>query len=103
MQFAGCIFILLGLFTKFGAILATIPDPIIGGILTISLSIAGGVGGISTLRLIDLHSSRNTSILGIAIMFGAVVPSYIEKHPVTTGLTEVLSFMFIPNYSTSLS
>lgn len=84
MQFAGCIFIFLGLFTKFGAILATLPDPIVGGILTVSLAIVGGVG-ISSLQLVDLQLSRNTAILGFSVMVGALVPSYIEKHPILTG------------------
>jgi xanthine/uracil permease len=33
MQIAGVMLIFLGVFTKFGAILATIPDPIVGGTL----------------------------------------------------------------------
>jgi xanthine/uracil permease len=38
MQIAGVILILLGLFTKFGAFLATIPVPIIGSTLGIGIS-----------------------------------------------------------------
>lgn len=43
MLTCGVILIFLGLFTKFGAVLATIPDPIIGGLLGMSMCLIFGV------------------------------------------------------------
>lgn len=43
MQFAGFILIMLGLFSKFAAILASIPDALVGGLLTMGISMIGGV------------------------------------------------------------
>ncbi len=84
MQVAGLFLLILGIFTKFGAILATLPDPIIGGILTISLSMVGGVG-LSSIQLIDLQLSRNIAILGLSIMIGLMVPAYVARNPISTG------------------
>jgi len=84
MQAAGAIFLLLGIFTKVGAVLATIPDPLVGGILTVSLAIVGGVG-LSSVQLVDLRLSRNSAILGFAIMLGILLPEYFKKVPIRTG------------------
>lgn len=43
MVIAGVFLILLGTFTKIGAILATIPDPLVGGVLASSMAMVGGV------------------------------------------------------------
>ena len=43
MLTCGILLIALGLFTKFAAILATIPDPIIGGLLGTSMCLIFGV------------------------------------------------------------
>lgn len=91
MQLAGLVFLLLGVFTKFGAILATIPDPIVGGLLTVSCAMVGGVG-LSSVQMIDLKLSRNIAILGLAIIFGIMVPSYIDKYPIDTGRPFPLRF-----------
>jgi len=88
LQITGIMMIVLGIFTKFGAILATIPDPLVGGILTISMSIVGGVG-LSSLQLADLKMSRNVAILGFSIMCGMLVPAYFTTHPVNTSVVEV--------------
>lgn len=84
MQIAAFMFICFGVLTKFGAVLATIPDPIVGGILVVSFSTVGGVG-LSTLQAVDLKLSRNLVILGFAIFMGILIPWTVEKTPVNTG------------------
>lgn len=84
MQLAGFIFVFLGVFTKFGAILAAIPDPIIGGILTLSCAMIGGVG-MSSLKSVDLRCSRNVAILGFAFFMGILIPATVAKNPFNTG------------------
>ena len=44
MQVAAVMLILLGLFTKFASVLATCPDPLIGGMLAISVALVCSVG-----------------------------------------------------------
>uniref|UniRef100_A0A914WAV6 Solute carrier family 23 member 2 n=1 Tax=Plectus sambesii TaxID=2011161 RepID=A0A914WAV6_9BILA len=88
LQIAGLIMIVLGIFTKFGAVLATIPEPLVGGILCVSMSMVGGVG-LSSMQLVNLKMSRNVAVLGFSIMAGMVIPLYFERHPLKTGLTEL--------------
>ncbi len=85
MQVAGVMMILLGLFTKVGAILATIPDALVGSVLTLGMSMVAGVG-IASLQHCDMRLSRNIGILGVSIMVGNLVPLYFTTHPVNTGM-----------------
>lgn len=84
MQVAGVILVLLGVFTKVGAVLATIPDPLVGGILTVSIAMIGGVG-LSSLQMVDLSLSRNSAILGFAVMCGILIPECFTRAPLKTG------------------
>ena len=43
MQLAGVLLIVLGLLTKFAALLATIPEPIVGGVLGAGIVMVTGV------------------------------------------------------------
>ena len=43
LQIAGVLLIVLGLFTKVGAVLATLPDPLVGAQLAISAATVAGV------------------------------------------------------------
>ena len=43
MQLTGILLMALGIFTKFGAVLATIPDPMVGGILCMGICLITGV------------------------------------------------------------
>ncbi|CAB3409757.1 unnamed protein product [Caenorhabditis bovis] len=88
MQVAGLVLILLGLFSKFAALLATIPDALVGGILTMGISMIGGVA-LSNLQMIDLQLCRNLSIMGLSMLIGLIVPLHFEKHPIKTGNFEV--------------
>ncbi|KAL5016104.1 hypothetical protein ScPMuIL_005693 [Solemya velum] len=78
----GVLCIILASIGKFGAFLATIPEPVLGGQLIFSLGLMTIVG-ISTLRLVDLQSSRNLAILGVSLYTGLVVPNFIQNHSKT--------------------
>ncbi|KAE9547374.1 hypothetical protein FO519_009413, partial [Halicephalobus sp. NKZ332] len=82
---AGCLLILLGLFTKIGAILSTIPVPLIGGVFASSAAMVTGVA-IANVQSVDLKSSRNMGVLGFAIVCGLVIPGYFKRHPIDTGV-----------------
>ena len=63
--------IIMGLFSKLGAVFATIPEPIVGGIFYIMFGMVAAVG-LSSLQFVDLNSTRNLFILGFSIFFGLV-------------------------------
>ncbi|VDK76991.1 unnamed protein product [Litomosoides sigmodontis] len=88
MVLAGVILILLGVFTKVGAILSTIPDPLVGGILASSMAMVGGVA-IANIQQVDLKCTRNIAVLGFSIMVGMIVPSYFRENPINTGIDVV--------------
>lgn len=71
MWWAACTAIVLAFVGKFGAVLQTIPVPVMGGILCLLFgSIA--VVGMSTLirHQVDLSQSRNLVIVGVTLVFG---------------------------------
>ena len=78
-QVAGLIMIVCGVVGKFGAILTLIPEPVIGGSLTVLFGMVAAVG-ISTLKFIDMNSTRNLTILGLSLLIGLMVPQYVN-HP----------------------
>ncbi|XP_052770614.1 solute carrier family 23 member 2-like isoform X1 [Mya arenaria] len=74
---AGGILIVCGVVGKFGAVLSLIPDPVIGGTLTVLFGMVSAVG-ISTLKYVDLDSTRNLTILGTSLLLGLMVPQFIN-------------------------
>lgn len=97
MQMAGVLLLLMGLFTKFAAVLATIPEAIIGGILAMGMTMIAGVA-LSNLHVgssldrdsasfqsVDLRLSRNLSIMGLSVLAGMTIPQHFELHPIKTG------------------
>ncbi|VDM53120.1 unnamed protein product [Angiostrongylus costaricensis] len=83
MQVSGILLIAFGSFTKVAALLASIPDALIGGVLTMGVSMIAGVA-MSNLQLIDLKLTRNLSIIGLSLITGLVLPLHIEKSPLNT-------------------
>eukprot|EP00058_Branchiostoma_floridae_P015222 XP_002600710.1 hypothetical protein BRAFLDRAFT_83451 [Branchiostoma floridae] len=101
IQVGGIIMIVLAVFGKFGALFTTIPDPIIGGLFCCTFGMVTAVG-ISNLRHVDLNSSRNLFILGFSLIFGLVLPSWLNKNPgaINTGvpaLDQVLTVILSTN------
>uniref|UniRef100_A0A0N5AQD0 Sulfate_transp domain-containing protein n=1 Tax=Syphacia muris TaxID=451379 RepID=A0A0N5AQD0_9BILA len=90
---AGILLIGLGSFTKLGAILSTIPDPLVGGVLASSMAMVCGIA-IANLQQVDLKLSRNIAIIGFSIMVGLIVPNYFTKHPLHTGKNFILHVVF---------
>ena len=90
-QVAGVILLLSGVIGKFGAVLTLIPDPIIGGTLTVVFGMVGAVG-ISVLQFMDMSSTRNLTILAISMILGLMIPQWLLSHPgsINTGMRDVL-------------
>lgn len=77
---AGVLFV-LGLFSKFGAVVATIPAPVVGGAYLALFGLIAAVG-LSVLRRADMDSQRNLMIVGFVLFSGFVFPSYFNANTV---------------------
>lgn len=85
---AGFILMLLGFFPKLGALVASIPLPVLGGA---GLVLFGTVAaaGIQTLTRVNMADTRNLTIVAVAVALGvipATVPTLYEKLPSWAGL-----------------
>ncbi|XP_067657220.1 solute carrier family 23 member 2-like [Haliotis asinina] len=89
MVCAGILMLIFAFLGKFGAGLASIPNPALGGVLIPTLGMLVALG-LSTLRYVNLTSSRNLTILGTAVFVGTFLPEWINLHPdfINTGNTE---------------
>lgn len=72
--------VLLGFVTKIGALIATIPEPIVGGIYMALFGLITGVG-LSNLQRADMDSQRNLLIAGFILFMGLAVPNYFGQVP----------------------
>ncbi|KAK6748106.1 hypothetical protein RB195_000995 [Necator americanus] len=88
MQVAGVLLILVGIFTKCAALLASIPDAVVGGVLAMGMTMITGVA-INNLQNVDLRLSRNVTIMGTAILLGAVIPYHFERNRIHTGIDSI--------------
>ncbi|CAH1772530.1 unnamed protein product [Owenia fusiformis] len=80
VQFGAVIMILLGMLGKFGALFVTIPDPIVGGVFFTMFGLITAVG-MSNLQHVDLNSSRNMFVLGMAVFTGFSLPQWLKANP----------------------
>ncbi len=78
VQIAAVILVLLGLFGKFGAVAASIPTPIVGGLYCALFGLISAVG-IRELAKADLNMDRNLFIAGFALFMGLSVPAYFNS------------------------
>ncbi len=84
---AGAIMIILGVLPKAGAVVAAIPQPVIGG-ASLAMFASVAVVGIQTLSKVDMHDNRNSVIvstsLGLALLvtlkpdIASYVPSWLQ-------------------------
>jgi len=78
VQIAAVILIVLGLFGKVGAVAASIPAPIVGGLYCALFGLISAVG-IRELTKADLNIDRNLFIAGFALFMGLSVPFYFKS------------------------
>jgi len=90
VQVGAVIMILLGILGKVGAVFATIPEPIIGGMFWGLFGMILAVG-LSNLQYVDLNSSRNLFVLGFSFFTGMMIPDWVGKNEtaIDTGLVEI--------------
>ena len=89
---AGGVLIFLGLFTKFGAVVATIPGPVVGGLYCALFGLIAAVGIQQTSKA-DLFSQRNLFIIGFSLFMGLSVPAWFADTmiPVTEFPSDLLT------------
>ncbi|XP_015349294.1 solute carrier family 23 member 2-like isoform X2 [Marmota marmota marmota] len=87
---AGFVLLLMGVFGKIGAVFATIPTPVIGGMFLVMFGIISAVG-ISSLQYVDMNSSRNLFVFGFSIYCGLTIPNWVNKNPekLQTGILQL--------------
>ncbi|XP_061495439.1 solute carrier family 23 member 1-like isoform X2 [Rhineura floridana] len=85
-----CVMLLTGMFGKVGAMFASIPTPIIGGMFFVMFGIITAVG-VSNLQYTDMNSSRNLFIFGFSIFSGLTVPFWVQRNSeaVKTGIEQL--------------
>ncbi|XP_069705906.1 solute carrier family 23 member 1-like isoform X1 [Phaenicophaeus curvirostris] len=85
-----CAMLLSGIFGKVGAMLASIPTPVIGGMFLVMFGVITAVG-ISNLQYTDMNSSRNIFIFGFSVFAGLAVPNWASKNSalLETGITQL--------------
>lgn len=78
VQIAGVLLVILGLFGKFGAIAAAIPQPVVGGLYCVMFGLISAVG-VRQFAKADLNSDRNLLVGGFALFMGLSVPAYFNS------------------------
>jgi nucleobase transporter 1/2 len=64
---------------KFGAVLATLPMPVVGAMFVGLFGMIASVG-LSNLQIVNLNNSRNLFIIGLAFFAGLSVPFWFTPH-----------------------
>ncbi|XP_071098119.1 solute carrier family 23 member 1-like [Haliotis cracherodii] len=80
MYSAGAIMLVLSVVGKVGAAVATIPDPVLVGSMVAVCGMMVTLG-LSSLQYVNMNSSRNLLIVGMALFIGIFLPEWLERHP----------------------
>jgi nucleobase transporter 1/2 len=84
--FCGAILMLfIPMIAKFSAILATLPQPVVGAMYVALFGFIASVG-LSNLQYVDMNNSRNLFILGLALFGGLSFPAWFGAHPILWGV-----------------
>src|SRR5690606_17339667 len=78
-MFTSFMLIFISICVKLCSFIATIPAPIIGGILAILCGVITAVG-ISIIRFVDLDNTRNLFIVGVSTFCGIAFPAWFNAH-----------------------
>ncbi|AGB32519.1 Xanthine/uracil/vitamin C permease [Natrinema pellirubrum DSM 15624] len=89
VQIGAAVMLVVGFVGYFGQLIATIPDPIVGGLFIAMFGQIVAVG-ISNLRHVDLDSSRNTFVIGFALFVGLAIPAYMGNFESTIAFREAV-------------
>lgn len=76
VQIGAAVMVVVGYVGYFGQLVATVPDPIVGGLFVAMFGQIVAVG-LSNLEYVDLNSSRNVFVIGFSLFVGLAIPTYI--------------------------
>jgi len=76
IQVGAVLMLIAGFVGYVGALITTIPDPIVGGLYVAMFGQIVAVG-LSNLKHVDLDSSRNAFVVGISLFVGLALPAYM--------------------------
>ncbi|MFD1644556.1 uracil-xanthine permease family protein [Haloarchaeobius litoreus] len=76
VQIGAIVMLFVGFVGYFGQLVATIPNPIVGGLFLAMFGQIAAVG-LSQLKFVDLDKNRNVFIIGIALFAGLAIPAYM--------------------------
>ncbi|KAK3095932.1 hypothetical protein FSP39_021026 [Pinctada imbricata] len=79
MIVAGVIYLIFGITGKVCAVFISIPYPVLGGALIVMFGMFIGIA-ISSLHVVNLNSTRNMAVLGISILVGLLLPTWLETN-----------------------
>ncbi|KAH7278382.1 hypothetical protein KP509_38G038700 [Ceratopteris richardii] len=90
VQIASGFMIFFSLFGKFGAIFASIPQPIVAALFCILFSKIVACG-FSFLQFVNVNDGRSMFILGFSVFMGISVPQYFREYAIIAGQGPVRS------------
>ncbi|XP_070579678.1 solute carrier family 23 member 2-like [Ptychodera flava] len=88
MQWTSLLLFIFAIVGKVGAVVASLPTPIVGGVMWIISGVIVSIG-VSYLKYTDMNSTRNLSIFGFAFISGVMIPAYLNSEP---GIIQTGSF-----------
>lgn len=101
----GVALVIMGFIPKLGAVVASVPDPVIGGAATVMFAMVGAVG-IRTLHKASFENNQNLLIVAVSLAVGmipTVAPDIYQKFPsdfqviFTSGITSTVIVVFLLN------
>ncbi len=75
------VMLFIPLIGKFSALLATLPQPVVGAMFVGLFGMIASVG-LSNLQIVNMNNSRNLFIIGLAFFAGLSVPSHFSAVPI---------------------
>ncbi|MCG6908928.1 MAG: purine/pyrimidine permease [Deltaproteobacteria bacterium] len=83
------VMLIIPIIGKFGAVLATLPMPVVGAMFVGLFGMIASVG-LSNLQIVNLNNSRNLFIIGLSFFAGLSVPFWFTAH-VDAGTGQIVS------------
>ncbi|KAK4377220.1 hypothetical protein RND71_003516 [Anisodus tanguticus] len=84
IQISAIFMLFFSVLGKFGAVIASVPLPIIGALYCVLFALMSSAG-LGLLQFCNLNSFRTKFILGFSIYLGLSVPQYFNGYVITTG------------------
>ena len=90
VQIGAIVMLIAGFIGPVGALFATIPAPIVGGLFIAMFGQIAAVG-LSNLKFVDLDANRNVYIVGLALFAGLAIPAYMGNVGGSTAFQQGMS------------